>query len=437
MWAPNPFAIAQLLLPEQRAAEFKDASWSKSNRLVDEAFAIKMETMFAPVSGVPPGLQVLREFMKQFQEPRPLDEIVGAIRGQRLGRALIDGGFGEDKLRLVLPFLVPVSDSTFGRPGARDSQPGQVGIYKPLGSFMNGNPSYLDPKQGMAADCYLISSMIALAWAVPDKWRQLLDKARAEAAADERYRFQMCDVLDDDGRNYAPFDVQPWVPVHKPSDPSSDPSSVRAYFAGPSKPDGPAWPAVVEKAFVMAFAMQQRSLAVEDPAPWHYQWISEVHKRPFPYHACRALIGGDAEFRAKASTPALPLLDPLWGPSPEPESAVDFDVRGVTVHPTMASTQDQTDDMATMGLDWHTAGLHDSHAYALLGRMTQRDADYVVLRNPWGTSDDKNPAYAQDAWRPGPGPNGMDTVVLNQAGVFAIPVRWFEACFSRVDFVRP
>ncbi len=404
MWSPNPFVIAQLLLPSGRGRDY--STWVDAKALLEQAFQTKLEMVFDPDGSSAPAWQPFRDFIEQFRSPHTLDAIMAAIKQQPLGKAAIKK-YGEHAIQQVLPFLVPVSDATFTRPGTYAAQPRDIAIYKSIGAFVNSGASYLDPRQGMVADCYLISSMISLAWAQPKRWQKYLDNACSHDATDERYRFKF--TLEDNEEPCPAFDVQPWVPVDESNQP---------YFAG-SSDAGEAWPALVEKAFVM----QRRNRASEDPVPADYQFVGDDLHRLYPKHACRMLIGGSGDFETNDH---CPLLTPF----------VKCDERGVTLPPTMATSHDvAVTAMTDKGLSWGNTGLVSGHAYAVLGMMKQRNVEYVVLRNPHGVSNNTITKYAHEAWEPGPGENGVATVVLNEGGVFAIPVDWFEACFFRVDWV--
>ena len=403
LFSPNPFALAQLLLPQGQLRDYN--SWDEAQALLAEAFRVKADMIFDGDKATPPVFQLFRDCMDEYKGAQALATLLQQPAAQKAIKV-----FGQAAMQKVLPFLVPVTDSAFAKPGAAPSGPNEIAGFDTLGAFVDGGASYLDPRQGMVADCYLISSMISAAWSQPARWQKYLDKVCLHGPAGESYRFDF--ILDDDSLCPA-FDVPPWVPVSASDQPCFARSSeVRE-----------AWPALVEKAFVL----QRCARAPDDPMPADYQHIG-VH-RLFPAEACHMLIGGTGDF--ETSMPDRPLVPFLRDRCPVGSP------RLVTVQPTMATTHTEfdVDSMKAKGLTWDSTGLVFGHAYAVLGLMKQGDTEYVVLRNPHGVSKTGVSGYAKEAWVPGAGANGEPTVQLDQNGVFGLPVDWFEACFGRVDWV--
>jgi hypothetical protein len=104
----------------------------------------------------------------------------------------------------------------------------------------------------------------------------------------------------------------------------------------------------------------------------------------------------------------------------------------VTLFPTMAWTWAK-DQFRTSR--WMDVGLLWDHAYAVLGRMTRRTGDYVVLRNPFGDHPYRS-RFARGEWKSGAALNGGEPVRLGRSGVFALPKRDFDRCFHRIGWVE-
>jgi hypothetical protein len=398
IWGVNPLALAQLIAGEV----LQDDSWDAAQALLEKAFQVKQELLFDGDGAQAPRLQLFQDLASAVHDPRRLADILQLPLVQQA-----IGHYGKETIERIIPYLVPVADAIFAAPGtAAPPDVAVLGTYEEIADYIVNEVSYLDPVQGLANDCYLISAMIALAWSRPSEWSERVRSTVHHSGASTTYEYAFYrgpDVRD------PPFAVEPRVAVTANRTPAYAHSADRAE----------AWVPMFEKAFVM----RQCECAPNDPQASDYRYISD--NRLKPQTACRALAGG-ASHAVGCQT--------LGGTAPAATVGERCDARRVTREPTMAWTWDDVSMMK--GLGWKTTGLVHNHAYAVLGIMSWKGGDHVVLRNPW----DRNPlcasGYAIGTWKPGGGSSGVPEVELNRHGVFAIRADWFDKCFAQVGWVQ-
>ncbi len=83
--------------------------------------------------------------------PRTFAELGKSPLVQELVRRYGGTTASATAIEIALPFLVPVSDAA-------------IGSHAEIRDYVRTDVSRLDPVQGNAKDCYLVSAMIALAW---------------------------------------------------------------------------------------------------------------------------------------------------------------------------------------------------------------------------------------------------------------------------------
>ena len=179
-WSPNPYAVAERLLGKN--VDVRD--WAAQAQLLEDAFKIKRTILFDPDGKDPSRFALFQEIADQGGKPANLDEI-WQLPLVRQARAI----YGDEPIRRVLPFLIPIDDAEFKAPGAEGAGGTFVGEYRPVDKFTVGGASFLDPIQGGIADCYLISSLIALAWVQPVSWGALIDGSTVAGAGVTKFQF--------------------------------------------------------------------------------------------------------------------------------------------------------------------------------------------------------------------------------------------------------
>ncbi len=407
-WAPNPFALAERILDKPLSS----TDWGTASAYLGEAFNVDARQLLDEIGDQLPLLYALEDIADVVTSPGKLDELLPlpvVKRAQELFK------LSDDALRRLLPYLVPVADAEFGPPGAGvgAGHPHASGAtFHAAGPIITGDVSYLDPKQGSIADCYLVASMISLAWAAQNKWTDRIHGAWHEAP-NRGMKIAFCKTKT---TSFPAVSVTAFLP---------DDANGKTYTIGRDGTE--AWPGMIEKSFVV-----QQSPRPQEPTPADYQFIAA--NALDPHDACAMLVAGAKHVRGVASA------DP-----PKRSSTVRdrCDAHGVTTVPTMAWTFPRKAQTGGVDLAPHlklaTTGLQRNHAYAVLGTLQGMsvagvEGSFVVLRNPWGTAP--LPAvYATGTWSKGE--NGREDVVLNSSGVFAIEQSVFDDCFSNVGWVEP
>jgi len=399
-WAFNPIALAQVAVSGSEKGRPWPDSWAAVEELFRKAYKSDAHAVFYGSGGAP----ALIDLLDRVADLAPKAATLDALRKIPAVRELEDRLANPDWLARLLAFVVPVSDLGFTPPGAEPAvtEHPSIGSYEQIGALEVGDVSWRDPEQGSTADCYLIATMISLAWARPRTWRQHLAKA-AELGKD---KLHVAFNGDDIGEADPPaFDVPARVPL------DADHNWIYAHSADHDE----TWPAMIERAFVML----RRNLPAGEPTVDDYRKIGETPGSVFPHQAARILLGG---------TPFAHRAGPAVMPFP---FVVERCEDSLTTSPTMAWTWEKGDEHAA-GIDWASTTLTPAHAYAVLGLMTDSGSNFVVLRNPYGHNP---PVPPGGNWTEGSARNGGTPVQLNDRGVIAISEQTFNACFKGVDGV--
>ena len=397
-WAFNPIALARLAVGGAQQDRAWPASWRDVEELFGAAYKTDTRDVFYGSGGAPALVELFRQVAEQVPKSMPLAAILALPDVRALAQRFVDPGW----LPRLLPFIVPVSDVEFA-PGAGvalTDHP-QIGSYERIGELDVGGVSWLDPEQGSANDCYLIAAMIALAWARPQTWRQVLTAAAQENKEKLHIQFH---AEDEDDPDPAAFDMTLRVPL----DPAHN------WIYAHSAQHDETWPALIERAFVM-----HRRKKAGEPGVDDYRAIGFDM---FPHDAARILAGGTTVFNVSGDQGKLPFA-----------LAADCCEQTLAKIPTMAWTLPR-DDAHPPGPEWIASTLIQSHAYAVLGIVAKNGSNFVVLRNPLG----QNPSVAGSptgAWPASAARNGGVPVVLDQNGVFAVSEERFNAFFRGVDAV--
>lgn len=399
-WAPNPIALARTVLGAVPGGRRWPHSWGDTEDLLAEAFKADARSVFYGNDTVPAVLDVIRDIEASASHARSLEAVLALPEVQKLAAYVTH----EEALARVLPFIVPIDGAGFGPPGTGFRllrRPPPIGAYEEIGALDVAGVSWLDPEQGNVADCYLISAMIAIAWARPVRWFERLSAATQGSKEPNTLRVTFHAESEGDAQPRA-FDVPPRVPL----------DAGRNWIYAHSAQSEETWPALLERAFVM-HACDKRD---GEPTVDDYRTIGT--ERHWPHDVARALIGGSAHSRSgehdgSLAAALLPLCEAR-----------------ITRHPAMAWTHDRSERR-----DWPDSGLVANHAYAVLGLLSRGHRDYVVLRNPYGKNA-HHAHFARGEWSEGAPRNDGQPVALDEHGVFAIDDDAFDRWFTKIGWVE-
>ncbi len=392
-WAPNPYAIAQLLLDNLNIEGVYESTGEKADEFLRRAFNAKGEQ-----STVTEAVELFRQLALAVGRPMSTAQVLDLAEAKRVAQL-----FRVEQIKRVLPYLVPLLDAEFALNQDVQNQEGQSGRtwFADAGQLIIEDASYLDPIQGAVSNCYLISAMIALAWIKPPSWQTGMSSARfkppEEAAFEWRFHSER-------GRERNPIKITGRIPINAKRKPR--------YARSVS---GESWPALLEKAYVMK--MRSADATEAEPTLADYQAIEK--KGSTPPRACQVLAGGLISGEILDSASDAKLF------SSSRTGLVK--ASGVVRRPVMAWTKD---DIGVKDRRvWEKTGLWPNHAYAVLGVMPSK---HIVLRNPHGVATTVRRGYATGMWQPA----GRDPVDLNKNGVFAISPPLFFKHFEDMGWVE-
>jgi len=321
--------------------------------------------------------------------PAALDQLLArpAVRRlvQRIG--------GETVVSEVLPYIVPVEGRELAPPGAGGRSAGDIGSYVDLPDLEIDGVSWRDPRQGALADCWLIASMIAIAWSRPNRWRKRLADTRRPS--DFAFSSYVPPEARDGGAATSTVKLTAKVPV--------DRQQALLYAHGTNASE--AWPALVEKAVAIDHGRLTREPGVRD-----YLALDHLEH---PEDGMYRLLGGERHQLGVAAGSSLlqEVRDSVCRDGP------------IVTFPTVA----QTKRTRTAHLKEH--GMVADHAYAVLG-VIDRGGMHVVLRNPFGTNPRGTGRAAGAPWNAPRVDKEPSIVELEQNGVLALDATAFDACFE-------
>ncbi|HEX9277411.1 MAG TPA: C2 family cysteine protease [Casimicrobiaceae bacterium] len=263
------------------------------------------------------------------------------------------------------------------------------------GRFFNETAEFFDPVQGAVANCYYIASLSALAWSTPYKIAQ---QTRATGTAQD----QFLDMIrfyrpDSGGQMDREIEVTDNVPM----------TSWGGFIYCRSSEPGESWPAIYEK----AFAKLKTGTTTDHPDITATGWGDCVY-------ATAQLTGGQRNYYDTASRSA----DDLWNLLRS--NCLSYR----TFRPMTAWTYGSGDDSPDK-VDYSAANVVGSHCYTVLGWAYRNCKRYIVLRNPWGSTEAT--ASALDAtifmhdvswWRP--------ISLKDSDGTFAMEIGAFKKYFA-------
>lgn len=396
-WLPNPYTIAQQLT---NRADL-DPLFKGGGKEAD-AFLLKAFLSGRRQKTITGALGVFERITTVFERATTLSQAMDESK-----QIWAEEGYTAEEIERVLPDLVQLA-----RPPSNDE-------FANADDLIVEKVSYLDPVQGSVADCYLISAMIALAWAEGTKLTARLNSAGfTPRRGSFKWRFH-----DREGKKKSQISVSGRIMLFRN----------RPRYARSSMP-AEDWPSLVEKAYVVHVC--GANVAKGEPSRPNYKSIAAMNDGSKPAVACRSLLGG----RRRGA-----LLNSEIGRRIFLEGGKLESPSGVMTKPVMASTnsvermqhpntKDGTDLDESKRDVWKETGLWPRHAYAVLGTMLSNNTvKHVVLRNPHGAPTDPERRLG---YHPGPwNPDGRPPVPLNKNGVFAISRELFYTNFKHIGWV--
>lgn len=432
----NPYALAELVLG-------RTIPWNQianPRQLLEEALATPYEQLFDPVYESPlyMGLRLNEKLTLERVRPAILD--VERPQGED---DLERYQFGDVSALKKVGDLgryyktediasIPIDAATLVEPGVlklRISQPGEsrlarlasrftpailkaildinelpdleditfeppVSYWGDYGNFFAEAAEFFDPKQGAVANCYLIAAMSAVAWAQPYRIRHL---TRATGAGQQQFVNNIT-LYHVDSHAASEVEVSDAIPLRYSND---QPMYARSTEAGET------WPAILEK----AYAKWESGASGDTP---------DIPSTAFgsPSRACAELTGLTRFSVATSGTSA----DDLW------DLVRQNSLGRRTFNPMVASTYSSgasSPDKVIYG----DANLVANHAYTVLGWDYRNNKKYIILRNPWasteatlGSLDATVMMHDISWWRP--------IVLSNPDGTFALEIGVFKSYFS-------
>lgn len=330
--------------------------------------------------------------------------------------------------------------------------------WQDTGRFYNETTEFFDPVQGQVADCYFIAAMSSVAWAQPFT---IADRTRATAAGQDEFTHRVSFFGGSEG-----YGSGGWGSVEV-SDRVLVASGGSSSFYAHSSEAGEIWPAVYEK----AFAKWRFGTADDFPNIPNLAWGDTVA-------SCVSLTGGSGYYRAHSALTDAQLLTLVKSHSSG----------GRTTTPMVCWSYGAGSPEATRAAN--EAGIVASHAYSVLGWMRRyewmprlrleveiprlipewripgpgpgpllggdpvtgatleelarvrydlpidvfqryelRPVDYIIVRNPWGSTPGTGASTAAGDFRARDVTWWRD-IPLGQNGVFAMEVGAFRRYFA-------
>lgn len=388
-WLPNPYAIAQQVTNTPDIASILRSGGKVADSFLRETFLSgrRQKTMIG-------ALAIFERIARMFDGPITLSQAVE--QSQRIWAA---ESYTAAQIGRVLPSVLPILSAV------------SSDAFTDADELIIDKVSYLDPVQGDVGDCYLISAMIALAWAKKIKLTRRLNSAGFNPPADRSFAWKFHDDTGADG-DRTKVTGRLMMAGNLPR------------YARSSSPVED-WPSLLEKAYVVQVC--GANVVQGEPSQPNYKSIDAMTEGSMPQRACQALLGGVIQGELLDSNAGRKIF--LQDGRLETES-------GVMSKPVMAWTKmkEREEEIDPDADDvWETTGLFPRHAYAVLGTMLSNNTvKHVVLRNPHGADTDPD----RDGYHAGPwDPDGGPSVLLNKDGVFAISRKLFYENFEDIGWV--
>ena len=275
------------------------------------------------------------------------------------------------------------------------------GTWKDGGRFFNEAAEFFDPIQGNVADCYFIAALSAVAWSTPKK---IVNMTRATGQSQSQFVNIITFYKPDNGGVDADIEVTDTVPM----------TSSGQFIYCRSSEAGEAWPAIYEKAYAK---LKTKTLG-DHPDITTLAWGDCVL-------ATAQLTGGKRFYYGTSDRTG----EQLW----TLVRANSLSYR--TFNPMTAWTY-SSGDATERKIIYSDANIVASHCYTVLGWAYQNERRYIVLRNPWGSTEATINTLASTIvmydiswWRP--------INLTAEDGVFAIEADTFKRFFAGLGVVKP
>jgi hypothetical protein len=267
------------------------------------------------------------------------------------------------------------------------------------GTFFNETAEFFDPVQGAVANCYYIAALASVAWATPYQIKHL---TRATGQGQDQFtnliRFY---TPDSNGQVDKEIEVTDTVPVN---------SATGNFIYCRSSESGEIWPAVYEK----AFAKWETGTTTDHPDITATGWgdcvyaTAQLNGAKRYYYGNDGLSGNELWDLVRSNSMSKRTFNPMtcwtYGSAPE-------------------------------GLSYSDANIVGSHCYSVLGWDYYCGKKYIVLRNPWGSTEATVGTrsgvvtmYDISWWRP--------IELANPDGTFAIEANSFKQYFAGIGVAR-
>lgn len=391
----NPFALAEVKLGRR-------VNWQRTPdapALLEQVLGTPYGQLFDPAAGSPlyPGLSVdlsTGATTKAGTEHEIAELTIGLQSGVSVGE-------------VPLPPESAQSDATLPLPGPVSGGEVAVGAVAWIdpGDFFQDTTELFDPVQGAVGDCYLIAGLSSVAWARP------YVIAMRNRATDSAHGFVDLIEFFEAGKSVT-IEVSERLPLNTPGN---------TFIYCRSSDAGEIWPGVYEKAFAKWRTNDPGdqpnipAIAYGDPVAATARLTGLV-----PYY-----------YGTQAMTPAN-----IW------QKVRENSLSMKTFNPMVAWTYGSSDP--TQGRNYNSANLVANHAYSILGWAYVNSQMYIVLRNPWGSTEATLNVTTGSwvAWdAPYSGPAGTQpssggrgfwrTIPLaNNDGVFALRADTFKTYFA-------
>lgn len=267
------------------------------------------------------------------------------------------------------------------------------------GDFFNEAAEFFDPIQGAVANCYYIAALSAVAWATPYK---LAHMSRATGTGQQVFTNLIRFFKHDSGGQLdKEIEVTDAVPVN---------AATHNYIYCRSSEAGEIWPAVYEK----AFAKLKTGTTTDHPDITATAWGDCVL-------ATSQLNGGTRHYYDNHALSA----DDIWN------LVRSHSLGGRTFDPMTCWTYGTAPD----GLSYSDANIVASHCYTVLGWAYAHCKKYLILRNPWGSTEASvgqlgGTVWMHDIsfWRP--------LTLTNPDGTFGIEASAFKQYYAGIGFAK-
>jgi len=267
--------------------------------------------------------------------------------------------------------------------------------WQDAGRFFNETAEFYDPVQGAVANCYYIAALSAVAWSTPYRIAQ---QTRATGTGQSQFLDRITFYKPDSG-GQVDREIEVGEAVPK--------SAWGGFIYARSSEADEAWPAVYEK----AFAKLKTGTGTDHPDITATAWGDCVR-------ATAQLTGGNRAYYDTAGRTA----DQLWNLLRS--NCLSYR----TIRPMTAWTYGSGADSPDK-VDYTTANVVGSHCYTVLGWAYRNCRRYILLRNPWGSTEATVGAldatvYAYDVswWRP--------IALKDMDGTFAMEIGTFKKYFA-------